>query len=177
MEERYEYTGSTTDFSYTMPPSEYVPPEPKFVYKVTTALGPEEKACTIINYEGRQEGDLVIPEEIDGYKVTNIAPYAFYRSEANLVVLPESVREVDARAFIECAVEEIDFSPRADVVLHTPLAVRCNKLRELYFQGKIDRLDENFTEDCPALKRVCLKWAQTVVSKQAFPENVRIWVL
>jgi len=109
--------------------------------------------------------------------VYRIAPYAFYRSEANLVVLPESVREVDARAFIECAVEEIDFSPRADVVLHTPLAVRCNKLRELYFQGKVDRLDENFTEDCPALKRVCLKWAQTVVSKQAFPENVRIWVL
>lgn len=109
--------------------------------------------------------------------VYRIAPYAFYRSEANLVVLPESVGEVDARAFIECAVEEIDFSPRADVTLHTPLAVRCGKLRELYFQGKIDRLEENFTEDCPALKRVCLKWAQTVVSKQAFPENVRIWVL
>ena len=109
--------------------------------------------------------------------VYRIAPYAFYCSEANLVVLPESVGEVDARAFIECAVEEIDFSPRADVTLHTPLAVRCGKLRELYFQGKIDRLEENFTEDCPALKRVCLKWAQTVVSKQAFPENVRIWVL
>lgn len=109
--------------------------------------------------------------------VYRIAPYAFYRSEAKLVVLSESVREVDARAFIESEVEEIDFSPRADVTLHTPLAVRCNKLRELYFQGKIDRLDENFTEDCPALKRVCLKWAQTVVSKQAFPENVRIWVL
>lgn len=109
--------------------------------------------------------------------IYRIAPYAFYRSEAKLVVLPESIGEVDARAFIESEVEEIDFSPRADVTLHTPLAVRCSKLRELYFQGKIDRLDENFTEDCPALKRVCLKWAQTVVSKQAFPENVRIWVL
>jgi len=109
--------------------------------------------------------------------VYRIAPYAFYRSEAKLVVLSESVREVDARAFIESEVEEIDFSPRADVILHTPLAMRCNKLRELYFQGKVERLDENFTEDCPALKRVCLKWAQTVVSKQAFPENVRIWVL
>lgn len=109
--------------------------------------------------------------------IYRIAPYAFYRSEAQLVILPESVREVDARAFVESEVTEIDFSPRADVVLHTPLAVRCSKLRELYFQGKIDRLEENFVEDCPALKRVCLKWAQTVVSKQAFPENVRIWVL
>ena len=109
--------------------------------------------------------------------VYRIAPYAFYRSEAQLVILPESVREIDARAFADCEVTEIDFSPRADVTLHVPLAVRCNKLRELYFQGKIERLEDNFVEDCPALKRVCLKWAQTVVNKNAFRENVRIWVL
>jgi hypothetical protein len=109
--------------------------------------------------------------------VYRIAPYAFYKSEAQLVVLPESVREIDARAFADCEVTEIDFSARADVILHTPLAVRCNKLRELYFQGKVERLEDNFVEDCPALKRVCLKWAQTVVNKNAFRENVRIWVL
>ena len=109
--------------------------------------------------------------------VYRIAPYAFYRSEAQLVILPESVGEVDARAFVDCEVTEIDFSTRADVALHAPLAVRCNKLRELYFQGKIERLEDNFVEDCPDLKRVCLKWSQTVVSKNAFRENVRIWVL
>lgn len=109
--------------------------------------------------------------------VYRIAPYAFYKSEAQLVILSESVREIDARAFVDCEVTEIDFSIRADVVLHAPLAVRCNKLRELYFQGKVERLEDNFVEDCPALKRVCLKWAQTVVNKNAFRENVRIWVL
>lgn len=109
--------------------------------------------------------------------VYRIAPYAFYRSEAQLVILPESVREIDARAFADCEVTEIDFSTRADVVMHAPVAVRCNKLRELYFQGKVERLEDNFVEDCPNLKRVCLKWAQTVVNKNAFRENVRIWVL
>jgi len=109
--------------------------------------------------------------------VYRIAPYAFFKSEAQLVILPESVREVDARAFVECGVTEIDFSPRADVVYHAPLAVRCNQLKELFFQGKTDRLDVGFVEDCPNLKRVCLKWAQTVVTKGAFAENVRIWVL
>ena len=109
--------------------------------------------------------------------VWRIAPYAFYKSGAQLVVLPESVREIDARAFVDAEITEIDFSPRADVALHTPLAVRCDKLRELYFQGKVERLEENFVEDCPALKRVCLKWAQTVVNRNAFDENVRIWVL
>ena len=109
--------------------------------------------------------------------VYRIAPYAFYRSEAQLIVLPESVREIDARAFVDCEVTEIDFSTRADIILHAPLAIRCNKLRELYFQGQIERLEDNFVEDCPALKRVCLKWAQTVVNKNAFRENVKIWVL
>lgn len=109
--------------------------------------------------------------------VYRIAPYAFYKSEAQLVVLPESVGEIDARAFVECGVTEIDFSSRPDVIFHVPLAVRCNQLRELYFQGQTERLDAGFTEDCPALKRVCLKWAQTVVAKGAFTEAVRIWVL
>lgn len=109
--------------------------------------------------------------------VYRIAPYAFYKSEAQLVILPESVREIDARAFADCEVTEIDFSTRADVVMHAPVAVRCSKLRELYFQGKVERLEDNFVEDCPNLKRVCLKWAQTVVNKNAFRENVRIWVL
>lgn len=109
--------------------------------------------------------------------VYRIAPYAFYHSEAQLVIFPESVREVDSCAFVESGVTEIDFSVRADVTVHTPVAVRCNKLREIYIPGKLDRLEENFVVDCPALKRVCLKWAQTVVNNKAFPDNVRIWVL
>ena len=109
--------------------------------------------------------------------VYRIAPYAFYSSEAQLVVFSESVREVDAYAFVESGVTEIDFSARADVTVHTPLAVRCSQLREIYIPGQLERLDENFVTDCPALKRVCLKWAQTVVNKKAFPESVRIWVL
>ena len=44
--------------------------------------------------------------------VQRIAPYAFYKSGAQLVVLPESVREIDARAFVDCEVTEIDFSRR-----------------------------------------------------------------
>ncbi len=109
--------------------------------------------------------------------IYRIAPYAFYRSEAQLVVFSESVREVDARAFLEAGVTEIDFSARADVVVHTPMAVRCSKLKEIYVPGRLERLEDNFVVDCPALKRVCLKWSQTVVNKNAFPETVRIWVI
>ena len=109
--------------------------------------------------------------------IRRIAPYAFHRSGAKLVILPESLQEIDAYAFVDCEVTEIDFPRKPDVVIHTPLAVRCSQLNELYFQGKTERLEDNFVRECPALKRVCLKWPQTVVQKNAFPENVRIWII
>ena len=61
--------------------------------------------------------------------------------------------------------------------MHTPLAARCEKLKEIYVPGKLERLEAGFVEECPALKRVCLKWKETTVHKDAFPEEVRIWVL
>lgn len=121
--------------------------------------------------------DSIVPEAKLPDSIHRIAPYAFFRSGAQVVILPESVKEVDAFAFVDSDVTEIDFSQREDVILHAPVAVRCNQLRELYFQGKLERIGAGFVEDCPALKRVCLKWAQTVVSKEAFSDNVRLWVI
>ena len=109
--------------------------------------------------------------------IQRIAPYAFYRSDARVVVLPESVREVDAYAFADSGVTEIDFSTRSDVILHHPIAVRCPELKEIYIPAKLERLDAGVVKDCPALKRVCLKWSHTAVHKQAFLDNVRIWIL
>ncbi len=138
----------------------------------------EKNSCVVINgilvsaFTNSMVMEATLPDTI--YR---IAPYAFYHSEAQLVILPESVREIDAYAFAEAGVTEIDFSMRADIIVHTPLAVRCSQLKELYFPGQIPRLEENFVMDCPALRRVCLKWAKTVVDKKAFPDNVKIWVL
>lgn len=138
----------------------------------------EKNSCVVVNgilvsaFTNSMVMEATLPET-----VYRIAPYAFYHSEAQLVVLPESVREIDAYAFVEAGVTELDFSMRTDITIHTPLAVRCSQLKELYFPGQIARLEENFVTDCPALKRVCLKWAQTVVDKKAFLENVKIWVI
>ncbi|MBP3567816.1 MAG: leucine-rich repeat domain-containing protein [Lachnospiraceae bacterium] len=113
-----------------------------------------------------------LPEE-----VWRIAPYAFYQNEVRLVKLPESVQVVDAYAFTEADITELEFSSRPDVEFHNPVVVRCHKLKEIYIPGKIERIEENFAEDCLSLQRVCLKGMQTVVHKRAFPEDVRIWVI
>ena len=155
-EERYEYTGSTTDFSYTLPPSEYVPSEPKFVYRVNTPRHPEEKSCTIINYEGRQEGDLVIPEEIDGYKVTNIAPFAFYYCTGfdGKLVIPDTVTSIGSAAFAGCYnLTSIEF-PNNISSISEGAFVGCKGLTEVTLPDSVVQVDQFAFLDCTSLEAV-----------------------
>lgn len=110
-------------------------------------------------------------------EVWRIAPYAFYQNEVKLIKIPENVKSIDAYAFTEADITEIEFSGNGDVEFHNPVIVRCHKLKEIYISGKVERIDENFAEDCLSLQRVCIKGMQTVVSKRAFPEDVRIWII
>ena len=109
--------------------------------------------------------------------VLRIAPYAFYRSDVRLVRVPDSVQVIDAYAFTETGMTELELSNNAKLLLHHPVAVRCSKLKEIYIPGMPERIEEGFTEDCPALQRVCIKGTQTAVSRRAFSEYVRIWVV
>ena len=86
---QYQYTGGTTDFSYTIAPNTYITCEPTFSYQING----DGKGCTIIDCVGSGSGDLVIPDEIDGYPVTAIAPYAFYYCSnfTGKLVIPDTV--------------------------------------------------------------------------------------
>lgn len=57
-------------------------------------------SATIIGYTGTAEGQLVIPDEIEGKPVTKIEAWAFYGGDfTGDLVLPDSVTEIGARAF------------------------------------------------------------------------------
>lgn len=97
---QYEYTGDTTDFSYVEVPLEYDFGEPQFKYRVNQ----DGKTCTIIDYAGKQSGDLIIPEVIDGYIVTAIDPYSFYYCTGfdGKLIIPQSVKSIGRAAFAGC---------------------------------------------------------------------------
>ena len=60
----------------------------------------EDGAATLTGYVKEPAGDLVIPDELDGYPVTSIGWHAFEDLE-NLtsVIIPESVIFIDYAAF------------------------------------------------------------------------------
>ena len=77
-------------------------------------LDESAKTCTITGYKaGVTLGDtLLVPDDINGYKVTEIGYQAFQsRTELKKVVIPASVKKIDTRAFAYCRnIEEIEFN-------------------------------------------------------------------
>ena len=99
-EERYRYSGNATDFSYVMPELEFTEPEPELVY----AVNEDGLSCTITSYQGVQEGDLNIPDVIDGYTVTGIGASAFSGCLGfdGQLIIPDTVTYIGEFAFYGC---------------------------------------------------------------------------
>ncbi len=92
--------------------------------------------------------ELVIPDEIDGVPVRDIAPYAFqWQTGITSVTLPESIRTIGARAFMNCG--------RLETVV-MPSKMLMGSIGESAFA------------QCTALKNITLPKYVTFIGAQAF---------
>ena len=149
-EEIYEYKGSTADFSYTIAPSTYVPGEPTFSYKVN----PDEKTCTVTNFEGKQSGDLIIPETLDGYTVTAIEDYAFYYCTGftGKLVIPDTVETIGKAAFAGCYnLTSLDLSENLWKIEEGAF-IGCKGLTEITLPDSVSHIENVAFYDCDKLK-------------------------
>ena len=62
----------------------------------------DETTCAVNGIGSCTSKDIVIPEYIDGLRVTAIEENAFYGSTINSIVIPVSVREIGKNAFAMC---------------------------------------------------------------------------
>ena len=151
---QYQYTGSTTDFSYTVVPSTYIPCAPTFYYRVNS----DGKTCTITNYEGPESGDLVIPGEIDGYIVTAIDPFAFYyRSDfTGKLVIPDTVESIGKAAFAGCyGLTSVEF-PANLRKIDTGAFIGCKGLTEVVLPDSVIQVADYAFFDCNELLNITL---------------------
>ena len=149
---RYTYTGSTTNFSYTVPASTYTPGAGKFLYKVNR----DGKTCTIIHYEGRETGDLTIPGTLDGYTVTAIDAYAFYYCTGftGKLTLPDSVESIGRGAFAGCYGLTSVKWPKNLHKIGQGAFVGCKGLTEVTFPDLLDEVGAYAFYDCSNLRTV-----------------------
>ena len=148
----YQYTGETTDFSYVEAQSTYVPGEPTFSYTVNA----DGKTCTIYNFEGKEEGDLIIPEKLDGYTVTAIEDYTFYYCTGftGRLVIPDTVEKIGDVAFGGCYnLTEIKLPEKLRSIGKAAF-IGCKALTSVELPDLLNSVGQYAFYDCSSLESV-----------------------
>ena len=157
-------------------------PVSDFTYTIT------ESRAVIGGYSGN-DVDIIIPSDIDGYKV-DVAPYAFKESglvnvtlskgitsvphgafqcckALKSVVIPESLSEIADCAFWECEhLEKINFPNRIKKI-GTRAFAGCEKLSEIILPDGLEYIGEaafNHT----GIKQIHIPFSVTYLGKSAF---------
>lgn len=113
--------------------------------------------CMILQCDKAVSGEIVVPEEIAGIKVTHINEKAFYKcKELTRVVLPETVTDIGNSAFAS-----------------------CTSLTEVVMGSNIQRIGLSAFSGCYKLKNITLSESLTAIPEKAFYlcydlSNVRI---
>ena len=166
---RYEYTGNTTDFSYTVAYSTYNPEKGVFSYSVNN----DGTSCTITNFEGKEEGDLVIPKTIDGYTVTAIKDFAFYYCTGftGKLVIPDTVEVIGKAAFTGCYnLTSVDLPDNLRNI-GIGAFMGCKGLNSIELPDVLNRIDKYAFYDCDGLNTVSFGRHILSVAEASF-ENI-----
>lgn len=163
---QYRYTGTTTDFSYTLAPSEYTAPAGIFRYRVNA----DGKTCTITAYEGAQAGDLTIPSQLDDYTVTAIDPYAFYYCTGFVgkLTVPETVVSIGKAAFLGCSGLSEASLPETLKELGEGAFAGCKSLSAIKLPQLLRQIDPYTFFDCTALETVTFGGHIQQIAETAF---------
>ena len=167
----YKHTGSNKDFSFTWATGTYTV-ENKFEYTVNK----DKTSCTITGYVGQQSGDLVIPGEIDGYKVTAIEDYAFYYCSGftGKVVIPDSVEVIGYAAFAGCyRITAIEF-PKELLTIEADAFLGCHGLTSVSLPSQLLTVGRYAFYDCINLKSVTFGAHIQKVESNAFSRQA-VW--
>jgi hypothetical protein len=170
-----------------------------FEYTTTEA---DENKIKITKYIGT-DTSVVIPESIDKKEVTQIGESAFYKTNVQTLVMPNTVKNIHSIAFAECSeLKEVTFSTnlvsvafgafanctsliRADLSVDTMKIVDeiafqgCDKLEEVKFGDNITVIGKEAFQGCAALKEVLLPKNLAEIGEYAFGDCTsveKIWI-
>lgn len=116
----------------------------------------ENGEVVITKYIGNSE-IVVIPEEINGLKVTKIGEEAFRNIDTlSRVVLPETMKEIGVMSFTDCGkLVEIDIKNVEKI--HWYAFARCYNLKTVTHSGNVKMIGEEAFCDCHSLSDINLE--------------------
>ncbi len=132
----------------------------------------------IVEYTGT-DTDVVIPSEIDGYKVVGIDDEAFYQNEDICsVTIPEGVTYIGDYAFYSCYSLENVTLPDSLTEIGVSAFSDCI-MEDIYLSDNITEIGDRAFRGCDSLKSVTLPSGITNIGEEAFAycfDLASIWI-
>ena len=142
---------------------------PKEIQKPTYeyAILPDE-TIEIIGYNG-SESKVVIPDKIDGKKVTGIGDYAF-ESCANLtsITIPNSVTSIGVYAFEDCASLKSITIPDSVPLVGPGAFSNCTNLTSVTIQNGVMYIGNEAFANCTSLTGITIPDSVTWIGRYSF---------
>lgn len=118
--------------------------------------------------KGDQElaGEVVIPEKINGKKVTSIEQYGFSRcASITSVQLPDTIREIGEGAFMSCGLKKINIPNGVKTIRESTF--HSSKLEEIVIPSSVTTIEDSAFGSCE-LKKIIIPDTVTDFGKYVF---------
>lgn len=124
--------------------------------------------ATIDGYEGTGS-KLIIPDTVDGSKVTAIGWEAFKdRKDIREISIPEGVTQIDAYAFRNCTSLEKITLPDTLTIINDGAFYHCTALKSIALPAGITTISPTTFYECASLEEITLPQKLNVICTSAF---------
>lgn len=126
-------------------------------------------SCSITDCDTSAEGELEIPEEIDGYKVTSIGARAFYYCRSLTgITIPEGVTEIGEGTFFGCSSITSITIPESVIKIGNSAFGGCSSLTSVTIPEGVTKIDTYTFSDCSSLTSITIPEGVTEIGYRAF---------
>lgn len=112
--------------------------------------------------------DFIIPDTIDGKRVTEIGSWVFRRSNMSSITIPNSVTSIGSNAFSECSALTSVTIPSSVTTLGAFSFSKCTNLSSITIPDRITEIPIGVFSECESLTSVTIPNSVTTIGKEAF---------
>ena len=124
-------------------------------------------SVTVTEYTG-EGGDVFIPSEIDGKKVTAIGEFAFESSDLTSVTIPDTVTSIGWEAFRYCRSLKSVTLPDSVTDFGWETFKGCSSLKSITLPVSVKTISTEMFMDCGSLESVTVSDSVTTIENEAF---------